>query len=182
MVGIDIKGRCRKHGELDSETGIYCKEPSLAKGYRLRCKVCVSENRVNVYWRNQQENIKKTGEWKKANRDKVNANSRKMYHKDIETARAKEVSRKKGLNLEEYYLMLKSQDNKCKICNRPERRKNRSDGGVASLCIDHNHITGRVRGLLCHDCNTALGKLDEKVEFMKSMINYTEENNLIDFI
>lgn len=48
----------------------------------------------------------------------------------------------------------------------------REDG---KLVIDHHHDTGRVRGVLCNDCNVALGLLREDVERMKNLIRYTEE-------
>ena len=62
-----------------------------------------------------------------------------------------------GLSPEEF----DSLPDHCEIC-----------GSVENLCIDHDHITGRVRGTLCGRCNTALGMLQEDVERMGSMINY----------
>lgn len=170
-----VYGKCRKHGELNLETGIYCKDPSLTRGYRLRCKICVRENRVNVYYRNQEENIRKAGEWKKANRTYCNEWERKNRHKDIELTRDKEASRKKGLNLEKYYLMRDSQENKCLICKRHERRKNRASI-TARLCIDHCHTTGKIRGLLCHDCNTGIGKFEDNIELLQSAIDYLKKH------
>ena len=167
----DIIGKCRKHGELDSETGIYCKDSNLPKGYRIRCKICVRENRVNQYYRNQEENIRKACEWKKANRAHANEWERNNRHKDIELTRDKEASRKKGLNLEQYYALRDLQDNKCAICNGIETRKNRA-GIVARLCIDHCHSTNRIRGLLCCECNSALGKFKDNIELLESAIRY----------
>lgn len=43
--------------------------------------------------------------------------------------------------------------------------------------IDHNHETGKVRGLLCHNCNIALGQIKEKITTLNAMINYLEERN-----
>lgn len=49
-----------------------------------------------------------------------------------------------------------------------------SCGDAVSLVIDHDHETGRVRGMLCNPCNTALGFLREDVKRMLSLIDYTE--------
>lgn len=44
-------------------------------------------------------------------------------------------------------------------------------------CIDHNHITGRVRGILCSKCNAALGLANDNIETLRGMITYLEEDN-----
>lgn len=45
-----------------------------------------------------------------------------------------------------------------------------------SFCVDHNHNTGTVRGLLCHNCNSSLGLLKENVSILEKMIKYIEDN------
>ena len=57
--------------------------------------------------------------------------------------------------------MLRSQDGKCAICREPERRSAGKSGETRKLSIDHDHVTGKVRGLLCSDCNTAIALLRE---------------------
>jgi hypothetical protein len=53
-----------------------------------------------------------------------------------------------GISPEQYDLMLRYQGGACGICGeRPTGR----------LCVDHDHVTGKVRGLLCHRCNLGLG-------------------------
>lgn len=70
-----------------------------------------------------------------------------------------------GISLAQYEILLQSQQSVCYICLRPS-----SNG--KSLSVDHDHKTGRVRNLLCHRCNTALGMLDENIDRMKKMIDY----------
>lgn len=179
MSNVDLtrlSGFCRKHGEIKPEEGYLCKDKAATAGYRLRCRICIHENRINLYYRNQPENIMKSAEWKKANRDRVNAQERQNRHKDIELTRDKEASRRKGLNLEQYYAMREIHDNKCAICRREERRKNRAGETSPRLCIDHNHDTGKIRGLLCHDCNTAIGKFQDKIELLQSAIDYLKKH------
>lgn len=57
-----------------------------------------------------------------------------------------------GMTQAGYDQLLEKQDNKCAICKCPPK-----PGKV--LCVDHCHGTGKVRGLLCHGCNTSIGKL-----------------------
>lgn len=73
-----------------------------------------------------------------------------------------------GITIEEYNTMLKNQDNKCKICN--------SLKGARNLHIDHCHETGKVRGLLCANCNTGIGNLKDNIELLEKAINYLKDN------
>lgn len=59
---------------------------------------------------------------------------------------------------EEYYSLLKEQDGKCAIC-----LTDKCSSGFR-FSIDHNHVTGKIRGLLCRDCNQVLGKFKEDID------------------
>ena len=93
----------------------------------------------------------------------------KIYHKEN---RAKVTERqvithrrkKYGVSEEEYKNMVLSQNNLCAICNNPSNNK--------ALAIDHNHTTGEVRGLLCHNCNLAIGLFKEDIAIFNRAIAY----------
>ena len=76
------------------------------------------------------------------------------------------------LSLDEYSKMLEAQDGKCAICNHPETH--RRNGKLKALAVDHSHKTGAIRGLLCSDCNTGIGKLKDDPEVLRSAIRYLE--------
>ena len=59
-----------------------------------------------------------------------------------------------GITLDEYENMYQTQNGACKICSKEFKR------GV-SANVDHDHDTGEVRGLLCFNCNTGIGKLED---------------------
>jgi hypothetical protein len=63
-----------------------------------------------------------------------------------------------GLTVEQYDCLLVDQAGVCAICGQPERETGRG-GAVKRLAVDHDHHSGRVRGLLCTKCNTAIGSL-----------------------
>jgi Recombination endonuclease VII len=65
-----------------------------------------------------------------------------------------------GISLNEYQILLETQNGVCAICGRPERTVHRRGGAVRTLAVDHNHRTGRIRGLLCATCNTLLGRIE----------------------
>jgi hypothetical protein len=59
----------------------------------------------------------------------------------------------------------------CDICGMPETKISKN-GNLFNLAQDHNHITGKNRGLLCSRCNTMLGKINENIDILKKMIEY----------
>ena len=67
-----------------------------------------------------------------------------------------------------YAQMLEAQDRKCKICGVEGGANNRGD----KLAVDHCHASGRIRGLLCHKCNTALGLFKDNPENLAAAIRY----------
>ena len=75
-----------------------------------------------------------------------------------------------GLTPEAYKALLESQDYVCKICKEPETHKGKT--GSRSLCVDHDHKTGRVRGLLCNSCNTMLGVAKDNPTTLLKAIQY----------
>lgn len=71
-----------------------------------------------------------------------------------------------GLTIEQYDSILESQGNSCAIC------KIDTPSGRGRFHVDHNHITGEIRGLLCHHCNLALGNFKDNISALLSAIDY----------
>jgi hypothetical protein len=73
---------------------------------------------------------------------------------------------KYGLSLEQYQVLLFSQGGACAIC------KFIPGPGDNRLCVDHDHVTGKVRGLLCDRCNTGMGYFRDCPDFLNGGIKY----------
>ena len=136
----------------------------LKTGKRLaQCKSCLCIK--SARWRKENP-IKSSESWKKylaANRDKINARNRVRYTTDGRWK--KQLKNRFSITDVEYYEMLEKQDGRCKICLCVPKIK---------LDVDHCHKTGRIRGLLCRFCNTALGLFKDSPLLLRSAANYLE--------
>lgn len=97
----------------------------------------------------------------------------KKYHRAHRSGKPPEWNRKYalkkffGLTLDQYAAMLIEQHGRCAICGTTK-----SSNVTKHLCVDHDHGTGKVRGLLCHGCNRGLGFLKDDVELLAAAIKY----------
>ncbi len=89
----------------------------------------------------------------------------------------KVLLRRFGITIKQYEQMLKNQDNKCAICKQEEIRCDYRYGKLRKLSVDHDHKTKKIRGLLCGDCNTAIGLLKEDIKLVKNAFEYMLINN-----
>lgn len=96
--------------------------------------------------KNQKKTTAKQREWRKNNPDKAKNILIKSRH---------------GITLDTYNAMSLEQNYLCKICSKSKK-----------LYIDHDHKTGKVRGLLCDQCNKALGLLYDSVESINNAAKY----------
>lgn len=127
--------------------------------------------------------------WREKNPDIIRKINVKYYEKDIEKSRAasREYARLRrinnpeklraadrksmlkhdyGITVEEYDAMSARQNGVCAICGRPQSARR------GRLSIDHDHKTGSIRGLLCTNCNSALGMVNDRIDLLKEMIEY----------
>lgn len=94
-------------------------------------------------------------------------NQKKRKKLDPEKFYGIKFKSKFGIDFEIYKLMLEDQNCACAICKSV-------DPGNSNqyFCLDHCHKTGRVRGLLCYDCNVAIGFFKDNVEALATAIEY----------
>jgi hypothetical protein len=74
--------------------------------------------------------------------------------------------KKYGITLEQYNAMFANQNGCCLICNKHQKVLEKG------LAVDHCHTTGKVRGLLCSNCNLMLGLAKDKTEILSNAIRY----------
>jgi hypothetical protein len=81
--------------------------------------------------------------------------------------RGKHLEYKYGMTHDDYERMLVEQDHKCAVCGIDAKHSENS-----RLCVDHDHDTGEVRGLLCKKCNQAIGLLQDNADFCDAAGRY----------
>jgi hypothetical protein len=130
------------------------------KEYRLSNmeKIAIKDKirKHEAYKKNPEKFKLKNNTWAENNPDKTkNRRLRRLY----------------GITIEEYTQMFKKQKGVCAICSKEETSKHQN-GKVKVLSVDHNHITGEIRQLLCNNCNVAIGLIGDNLPLVKKITNY----------
>ena len=74
-----------------------------------------------------------------------------------------------GMSKQDYQQLLDTQNGGCKVCG-----KKPGLGKHSGLHVDHDHVTGKVRGLLCYPCNSAIGLAHDDPETLRNLADYLE--------
>jgi hypothetical protein len=149
----------------------------INKQYRLKSKEKRKQYRL--------ENSEKIKQYRLDNKEKINENDKKYRLENKEkikqyllqnnekikkNKRETSLKNKYDITLDDYEKMLQEQSGSCAICFvKAENQRNKI------LVVDHNHLTDEVRGLLCSNCNTAIGLLRESQEIIENALKYLHE-------
>jgi hypothetical protein len=162
------------------------KAATTSRGYQYKCKACVSITDKSPTPEARLRKLEKLKEWVVENPDKRREQKRRHYekHKDRIDQRAKEwydnnkdrhvhnaLLRKYGVTLEQYNLLRAQQGFCCAICNDHE------DSVGKKMFVDHDHVTGKIRKLLCTKCNVGIGMLKDNPDIMERAAKYLRDHN-----
>jgi hypothetical protein len=139
---------CKTDKPLDEFRNIKKNGEVVRKG--SMCLACRRE--YNQQWYKNNPDYKR--EWRNRNKEATVLSNFKN-----------QLNQKYGLRYETYLEMLESQGGVCYLCEKPSNR---------NLCVDHCHVTGEIRKLLCFICNRALGLFQDDVQILSSALNYLE--------
>jgi hypothetical protein len=112
-----------------------------------------------------------SAKWRRDNPEKARQAEKKWRDKNSDPRRHKRLQTRYGVTLEQYEVVLKRQSGVCAICNETSRDGRR-------LAVDHCHYTGKIRGLLCFHCNTAVGKLGDTADKVARAVKYLADGGL----
>jgi len=160
--GILVK-QCTKCGKI-KESDAFFKRACRKDGPNSWCKECgIAAKWISVAKNNDYYTIQ-NAEYREKTKERKKLASRNYRAK---TGSTKVRLHKYGLTLEAFNTMREKQNYRCLLCFIHE-----SECRLGTLCVDHNHETLKVRGLLCHSCNAVLGHAKESVPMLKRMIEY----------
>lgn len=141
--------------KADKPIGAFSRCVTKTDGMQTFCKSC-AKIRVDRYYAKYPERKKRTKDkWKSRNIERVRERRRlRQYRMDPGT----------------YIALVERQGNRCALCMRQA-----ADCTGKTLNVDHCHATGRVRGLLCKNCNLLLGHVGDSKETLSRMIVYLDD-------
>jgi len=103
----------------------------------------------NYYKKHKEKELCRAKQYRDEHRETININAKIRYH--TRKGYDYELRKNYGITIDDYNKMFEEQNGCCKLCGRHQSEQK------FRLCVDHNHETGRVRGLLCTRCNVGLG-------------------------
>lgn len=144
---------CSKCGIEQPETEFH-KSSSHNTGRNPQCRTCFNATRRNQSGKALEAKQKREREYYGSNKEQV---------------RERQLMRKYGLIVEDYNRMVAEQDNKCAICSTEMT-------GPREPAVDHDHVTGEVRDLLCSKCNAGIGLLQDSPDVLLKAAKYLEKH------
>lgn len=116
-------------------------------------------------------------EWVANNKEKIKEYKRLYRQDEIKRERNKIYQRARWLKenfnmtVDDYMVIYEKQNGQCAIC------KSDQNGSRKNFCVDHDHETGKVRGLLCHNCNVSVGLMKDSPSLLRKAAEYLEGFN-----
>ena len=104
--------------------------------------------------------------YREENRKAIREYQRDYYARNPERLRNKQLKQWYGITLADYNTMFQQQNGFCLICGIHQSEVNKT------FCVDHDHETGEVRGLLCDQCNKGLGHFKDNPSFLEKAADY----------
>lgn len=155
---------CSKCGEEKALDEFY-KNHRAPDGRRGDCKTCVLAARRARYESDAETLKARVADYRARHPERVRESQRKSRSKwTPEQCRDRNTLRKYGLSSESFDQMLADQGAACAVC--------RTDDPGAYWCVDHDHLTGDVRGILCINCNMGLGQFRDDIATLIAAADY----------
>lgn len=172
--------KCKVEKPLDQ----FSKDESRRDNLSPTCKPCIKNYHKEYYLRNRENVTEKVRKRYEENPNLALERSKRRYETNKQE-RLEQIRQwrgnnkhkirwyglkaKYGITKEEYESLIEKQNNVCAIC------KMENTNGKP-LCVDHEHSTGKIRGLLCFSCNTALGLMKEHSCLLREAATYLEKD------
>lgn len=162
---MKICGRCKEEKPFDQ----FGKKGNGYQSYCIPCRRIKQKEWVAADPKRSERIRQRASEWTKNNPERAKANKDKYRAKNLESIKEKSAhqhrERTYGIAKEDYERMLNSQNEVCAICKKDSK-----------LWVDHDHLTGIVRGLLCPSCNTLVGYIETHGHLIQDVLKYIQKH------
>jgi hypothetical protein len=118
-----------------------------------------AEKGRRYYAKHRDKVLARNNEWNRTHKEQILAYQKRYHAENARKRKNDELQKLYGMSIDDFDKLAKEQDYRCKGCNK-----------IKKLVVDHNHVTGEVRGLLCNKCNPALGLLEDNKETLRALI------------
>ena len=168
---------CRICGEVQPLTEFH-RAKDMRDGHRNECKTCFREISKARYAANPAKYIAGVKRWQQENSERLNAYQREYRARPESKRKQRDAYYRKryGKTADEVDQIVELQGGRCLICKGelPER--------LASRHLDHDHATGKIRGVLCIDCNHGIGKLKDSPDLLLRAVVYLREGGFSELL
>ena len=169
----DKKYRIANKEKVSARQKRYCDSHKKEIAERGKKYHASHEKEIKKY--NQKYNAAHKKEIRKhiiTHKEERKATVKKYNNKNRENYRKHRLKTKYNITIEQYNFMLEKQNGCCNIC------KKHQDELKNILAVDHDHATGKIRGLLCMKCNRALGAYNDNIDILLNAIEHLKSNPL----
>jgi len=180
-------GRFRKYGTPTPDMKFpTARGENLSDGHQKKCSNCGKKklnsefhtsnsrpDKLTIYCKECTSILGKARYSNPEKRNRILSRGKAWREQNPESDVRKHLRRKYGMTLEQYNFLFEKQKGLCALCRKPEttKRNSKSDS-PERLAVDHCHDTGRIRGLLCFKCNTAVGSIGDDEESARRVVEY----------
>ncbi len=131
------------------------------------CMVCGEVKYATEFYVRNKKTMTRHSSCKECDKNRV----KKRHELNPERTRNNDLLRNYGISLDDHTNMFEKQKGLCAICGKE------GDGRWKKLCVDHCHSTGKVRELLCRNCNMMLGQVGDNRGLLMEMVSYLDRHS-----
>jgi hypothetical protein len=163
--GVKVCSRCK----VEKPHEDFRRNSSAHDGLQAYCKTCQREKFLEWHQAHPGQAAAKSAEYRKKNPEKSRAATAKWTKNHPEAIKDHILRKRYNLTLEQWQEMFDAQQGKCLVCGIHQ------DSCSKELAVDHDHKTGKVRGLLCCRCNRAVGLMEDDPGLLRKAADHLEK-------
>ena len=160
----------KRYDTLKGNAAFLEREKQRARVYRENNKASVDRSQKKYRENHRKEQSERTMRWASTNKEHLAKYKRTLRRRDMEAYRMYERNRRYKITKEQWDCLLEIQKHACAICGcpySPEYTKK-----IDGWCVDHDHSTDEVRGILCRSCNFVLGFAKDNQATLLAAVSY----------